>query len=132
MSIKKPDIYDFQKRLRRDAYDRASSIRERFPTLISLVISMTFKNCDCGSVPTPQEHKFSQESKAFFDFECPYIECVSGGFNISEAVSDLVDNNGNEASGEITCQGWQDKERIHKHRCLLRMQYKIIASYKTA
>lgn len=130
MGGKKQDIYDLQKQRRWEARDRASSIREAFPKLNSLTISMTFKNPDWGGDPAPQEHNFSQESKASFDFECPHLECVSGGFNISGAVLELVNNNGKETSGETTCQGWQDKERINKHRCMVKMQFKIIASYK--
>lgn len=131
MGRKKPDIYDLQKQRHWEGRDRSSTIQEKFPTLInSLTISMTFKNPDWGGDPSPQEHNYRQESEAFFDFGCPHVECVSGGFNISSAVSELVDKNGKETSGEITCQGWQDKERINKHRCMLKMQYRIMASYK--
>jgi len=129
MAKKNPDIYERQKRRFREAYNRAPLIRDRFPGLNSLVINMNFKNPDWGGDPSPREQTFNRDSKAFFNFECPHRECVSGGFDISGDVSRLVASGGNETSGTITCQGWQDKERIGKHRCSLEMNYKIIASY---
>lgn len=56
--------------------------------------------------------------------ECPMRECVDGGFNLG------IQRNGSGleigCSGSIVCQGWEDKQRINKHRCLCELHYEII------
>jgi hypothetical protein len=126
---KKLDIYEQQKQRYWEAYDRARFIKDKFPMLASLSIDMAFEEPDWGGNPSPRQESFGPESKAFFEVECPYIECISGGFNLSNAVSKLVNNRLNETSGTIICQGWQDQERVGQHRCLLKMKYKITATY---
>lgn len=129
MGKKKPDIYEQQEQRRWQAYSKAPLMKDKFPTLASLSIDMTFQEPDWGKNPEPRNQSFGPESKAFFDMECPYVECISGGFDLSSAVSKLVDSGDTELPGTITCQGWQDIERIKKHRCLLKMEYKITAIY---
>jgi hypothetical protein len=129
MRKKKPDIYEQQKQRRWEAYSQAPLIKDRFPILASLSMHMTFEEPDWGGNPSPKQETFGPKSKAFFEIECPYYECISGGFNLSSAVIKLVNTRGTESSGTIICQGWQDRERINKHRCLLKMKYKITATY---
>ena len=129
MRKKKPDIHDQRKQRHWQAYSQAPLIKEKFPVLSSLSIDMTFEEPDWGNNPSSRSQGFGPESKAFFDIACPYVECVSDGFRLSGAVSSLVDSGATESSGTISCQGWQDRERINKHRCLLKMNYKITAIY---
>lgn len=126
---KKLDIYEQQKQGYWRAYDRALLIQDKFPMLASLSIDMAFENPDWGSNPSPKQKDFGPEDKAFFEIQCPDGECIKGGFNLSDAVSKLVNGHLEEASGTIICQGWQDRERIGQHRCLLKMKYKITATY---
>jgi hypothetical protein len=126
---KKLDIYEQQKQAYWRAYDRAALIRERFPSLASLSIHMDFENPDWGGNPNPSEQHFGPEDKAFFEVQCPHWECIRGGFNLRDAVLRLVNGRLEETTGAITCQGWQDRERIGQHRCLLKMNYKITAVY---
>jgi len=58
------------------------------------------------------------------------VECIAGGFDLSDAVSDVVVTRRDESSGTILCKGWQDRERLNQHRCFLEMKYKITATYK--
>ncbi|TET46102.1 hypothetical protein E3J62_05305 [candidate division TA06 bacterium] len=129
MRKKKPDIYERQKQQYWEAYDHAPLLKEKFPQLASLVIEMTFQEPDWGSNPSPRQENYGPGSKAFFEMTCPYVECISGGFNLSSAVSKLVASGEIESSGFLTCHGWQDRERVNKHRCLLKMEYKIIGNY---
>ena len=129
MRRKKPDIYERQKQRYWEAYHRAPLLKEEFPQLSSLVIEMAFEEPDWGSNPSPRRERFGPDSRAFFEMTCPHVECISGGFDLSTAVSKLVASGKTESSGFLTCQGWQDRERINKYRCLLKMEYKIIAAY---
>lgn len=130
MSRRKPDIYERQKQIRNQEYWRSHPLREKYPEVTGLVIEMSFKDNDERSNPKPKQVKFSQESKAFFKFDCPCWECVSGGFDFSSAINELVSSRLDKLDGTIACQGWQDKERIGKHRCFLKLIYTISAKYK--
>ncbi|MCS4505625.1 hypothetical protein NYO91_16180 [Arhodomonas aquaeolei] len=126
---KKTNIYEKQEQRFWDDYSRAQLIRDLYPSLDSLFVEMTFNNPDWGGDPSPKTELRKRDSKAFFKVQCPHYECVHGGFDLSNAVAQLVKNADKYSVGEITCQGWQDQERINKHRCLLRMKYKIVATY---
>ena len=129
MGKKKRNIYEQQKWERGIAHDRAPLIERWFPNLSGLVIDMTFKNPDWGKDPRPRQRSYGPEHRAFFEIECTDRECVSGGFDLSKAVSQLVSSGNTESSGTITCMGWQDVERVGQYRCLLEMTYKITATY---
>ncbi len=130
MSRKKPDIYEQEKQRRWEAYHRSPLLKEKYPKVTDLMVKMSFKDYDGGSNPEPRQEKYSPESKAFFKIACPHRECVSGGFDLSSAIDKLVTSRLGKLDGTITCQGWQDKERINKHRCFLELNYAISAKYK--
>ncbi len=129
MPRKKTNIYDIEKQRYWERYNQAISIRDKFPTLKSLDICMDYENPDWGGNPKADQHKYSQESKAFFEIKCPHRECVSGGFNLFSEVCSLIESGHEKATGTITCQGWQDIQRINQHHCFLELNYKIVASY---
>ena len=129
MSRRKPDIYERQKLMRWEAYHRSPFLKEKYPQVAKIVVDMEFKNPDWGDDPEPQKETYYQQSKAFFKINCPHIECISGGFDLSWAVDELVTSKLEKTSGTITCQGWQDKERINKHHCFLELNYTISVHY---
>jgi hypothetical protein len=129
--MKTPDLNEQHKQQRSACRDRASLFREEFPHLASLVIEMSFRP-DWGSPPTPTQRCYGPTSKAFFEIECPDYECVAGGFDLSWPVSEIVNSGDLSSSGSLICQGWQGRERIGKHRCLLTMEYKIGVTYQDA
>ena len=132
MSKKKLDIYEQQKFNRRQARLRAATLKECHPQLAKLTVDMSFRRYSgdpSDHDPDPKQELYAPESKAFFELECPHRECVDGGFDLSSVVSKMVAENETEASGMITCQGWQDESRIGKHKCMLEMNYNITANY---
>lgn len=131
MRKKRYDPYEQQRQRRYDLLSRAPKLKDKYPHLNELNIQMSFKEPDWGDDPEDKVVSFSRESKAFFEIECPHVECINGGFDLATSVSDLVDKGITEASGSITCKGWQDLERINKHRCLLKMNFVIRAKYRT-
>jgi hypothetical protein len=93
---------------------------------------MEFTDTDWENDPSPQQHDFTPAQRAYFDFECPSKECVRGGFDLTSVISTLVSQRGTEAPGSAQCQGWQDRERINKNHCWLKVRYRIIARYEDA
>jgi len=130
MSRRKPDIYERQKQIHNQEYGRSPLLKEQYPEVTDLIVEMSFKKYDnWGSNPEPRQEKYSQESKAFFKIACPHRECVSGGFDFSSAIDELVTSHLDKLDGTMTCQGWQDKERINKNHCFLKLDYTISAKY---
>ncbi len=125
MTKKKPDIYEQEKQMKWDEYHRSPSVKELYSQVDSIEVEMNFNNPDGGGDPVAKKESYSQASKAFFKIDCPHVECVSGGFNLSSAISDLISSEKVRIEGGIVCQGWQDRERINKHRCLHELKYTI-------
>jgi hypothetical protein len=65
--------------------------------------------------------------KIFYAVDCINGTCTDGYIDISTDLYDLVRSNKKEISGVKTCEGWQDRERIGKHKCLAKVSYKITA-----
>lgn len=130
MNRKKPDIYEQQKQRCWDEYHRSPLLKEKYPKVSSISVEMNFKDSDGMGDPKPDKKEFSRESNAFFKIECPYRECVSGGFDFSSDIDKLVTSGLDKLDGSITCQGWQDKERIGRHHCFLKLNYTISVKYE--
>lgn len=111
---------------------RAHTVSEEFPNVKQVHIHVKFQAPSWGSSPEPAEWSYSPSSKAFFEMECPHRECVIGGFDFSSTIRTSVKSKLSSATGEILCQGWQDRERIYKHKCLLKAQYIICVDYDVA
>ena len=127
---KKLDVYEQQREAHWRAEDRARLLKDIFPTVASLAICMTFKYQDSLLTnPATIDKRFAPEDKAFFKVQCPDGECINGGFDLSRVVSKLISARVNETNGTSTCKGWQDRERVGTHRCLLTMNYTIRAVY---
>ena len=123
---KKQSVYQLQTQQRCRERDWARTLKEEHSGVSSIAIDLNFEDIDVWpGNPAPKTLTFKPEQKAHFHMPCPYRECVWGGFNFSEGVREAIKSPSNEATGRVLCQGWQDEERINKHRCLLVANYKV-------
>jgi len=132
MVKRKPDPYELQRQRRADCYRTSAPIAERFPSVQSLMITATFKEPDWGQDPPPRVLDYNDGSKAHFEIECPHRECLDGGFDLSSLVNDMIQKHQSKAVGKVVCQGWQDRERMNKHRCFSELSYSIEVLYRSA
>jgi hypothetical protein len=109
--------------------ESAPAFRDRFPRVVSLVIEMSFKESEWGATSALKRRSYDSTSKAFFEEECLYHDCIDGGFDLSEPVSDLIKSGNQSSSSFLICQGWQDEARLGRHMCLLTMKYTIKVTY---
>lgn len=109
---------------------RNGLIKDRYPNVMSITFQMNYKDPDGLASPSYKEKSFKEDDSAYFNFNCPYRECIKGGHDLNSVVSGILQDNINEYTRNSTCQGWQDRERINKHRCLGELNYKIIVKYK--
>jgi hypothetical protein len=54
---------------------------------------------------------------------------VDGGHDLTGPIDEMIGEHGAECSGTIRCQGWQDRERIGKHRCWCELTYTVKCVY---
>jgi hypothetical protein len=127
---KKPDEFEAHIQRRHQRNQLAERICEDMPNVERIVIDLEFKDSDMTCDPSPESLTFGPESKATFEIGCPFHECIMGGFDFGSAIRACVDATQSESKGEITCDGWQDRERYQKHQCMLKANYTITVEYK--
>lgn len=129
MSKRKPDAADMHTQRRYERQNSAGKIALQFPNVSHITIKITFSDFDAHTNPEPQMLSFSPHSSAFFEIECPFWECVMGGFDLGVEVNNCVASKSTNYNGEKTCSGWQDRERINKHSCRLKAIFEIEVEY---
>ena len=112
---------------------QAGYIKDRYPHVVELIFQFTFRDPDpvWQTVRPPWDEKIIRrpQHSALFKFDCRYEECVGGGFDLSSEVRQMIESGEPECSGVLSCQGWQDRERVGQHHCWLELTYKVTASY---
>ncbi len=125
MSSKKQPPEDSAARRRSERFLRAQSIKETWP----FVSTFTFELKYSGSDKEPRPFHYGPDDKAFFDRPCHYHECFQGGFELTHLVSKMVEDRGEEISGELHCPGWLGEYRPRPIRCDATLKYRITVRY---
>ena len=126
MSNKKTDNGAY---LRHMEFTKAGYIKDRYAQVKSLSFHLTYVDPD-NSYPSCTEIRTRDPShSAHFKLRCPHRECLYGGHDLTDIIHDMLTNRESEQSGSVVCQGWQDRERLYRHRCLLALDYKVSATY---
>ena len=102
---------------------------DRYPKIEAIKFEMNYIDPDLLTAPHSKNYIRYPSQSAYFFFDCPYYECVDGGHDLTSIVEKMNDECIKEQTGRLVCQGWQDKNRINKNRCLCELNYKIIIDY---
>jgi len=115
--------------LKHQEFIRAGYIKDWYPQVKTLTFELNYRDPDGLAQPSSETYTRGPEHSAFLKIQCPYRECINGGYDLTELISDMLNNNKLECHGKVSCQGWQDRNRIGKYRCLCELTYKITATY---
>lgn len=127
---KRPNVYQTLNIRHWEAKQHAMLIRDKFPNILSIEIERTtVPEMHWMGEPETTVERFSPDQRAFFQYPCRFRDCVGGYLNLANEVSDLVLSGGPELRGKAHCDGWQDEQRINKHQCLLKTEYRIAVKY---
>lgn len=108
----------------------AGYIKDRFPKVASIKIERNFVDFDTDEhFSKDPEWNVPLTAYALFEIECPMYECVDGGFNLTDIITKMIKNKLTHKKGSFTCQGWQDQERVGKHKCMTKLLYEINIEY---
>ena len=105
------------------------SIAEAYPEVVSVGIELEYFDSETGKLTNKITHTIPNSAKTYYKISCPCRECVGGGFDISSALSTMLRAKSPSHSGESTCHGWQDQERISKNHCYTKIRYTLSAVY---
>ena len=99
-------------------YSNLPSISTKYPNVASIEIKIRFTDNDDGN-KSEKNITYQPDSKACFQYDCPYRECIDGGYDFKNAIENAMQSTEQQSQEKLLCQGWQDKERINKNKCLL-------------
>src|ERR1017187_8531296 len=96
------------------------SLADKFQKLKSLVVNLA--HYDSKGI-TPNNHfKYVvnlDNAKSVFRFKCPNDECIRGDFDLTKELASAVAKKRTVVTGELSCQGWQNKTTIDTVHCRL-------------
>lgn len=117
----------YQKQQRQIRY---GIMKDRYPNVKSIKFEFDYTDADNLAQPHSMQYVRSPEHSALFEFKCPNHECIDGGHNLTDIVKRIIETRQLECAGKINCQGWSDRERQGKYRCLYELSYKFIVCYE--
>ena len=126
MKKKKDDHSNYLKHLR---VTHAEIIKDVNPNVNKITYEIEYFDGDTNKLISNKIFYKTSDMKALFDFDCLAWECVDGGYDFTSIIKSSLREGLKEVSGSSICNGWQDKERVGKHRCLMKVKYKVIITY---
>jgi len=81
----------------------AGSVATRFPEVASIIMNMTYKQNGAKSIL--RTFHFSPESYAFFVVNCLRQDCVDGGFDLTQVITEMIRSRKADAKGALSCNG---------------------------
>jgi len=97
--------------LKKTAMQAAGLVSERFPSVMSIVLNMTYYQKTSDPVLMKRTVNFVPTNYASFQMECMREECTNGGFDLTPAVTSLIRSRKTSGSGKIVCNGKSDSLR---------------------
>jgi hypothetical protein len=97
--------------LKKSAMQAAGLVSERFPSVSSIVLTMTYFQKTSDPVLMKRTVNFIPTNYASFHMECMREECTNGGFDLTPVVASVIKNRKTSVTGKIVCNGKSDSLR---------------------
>jgi hypothetical protein len=108
----------------------SESLAVKFKKLKALTVELSYFNGDAANRGSQIKYKVNLENaRSVFRFNCPNNECVRGDFDLSEELARAVAGRRKLVSGELTCQGWRNRNTVDTVRCQTILRYKFTLEY---
>ena len=106
------------------------SLADKFRKLKSLIVKLGYYN-PRGLAPNSQLNYVVnlENAKSVFRFRCPNEECIRGDFDLTKELAGAVAQKRTTVTGEMSCQGWQNKAAIDAVHCHNILRYKLKLAY---
>ena len=106
------------------------SLADKFRKLKSLIVNLGYYNPK-GLAPNSQLNYVVnlENAKSVFRFRCPNEECIRGDFDLTKELASAVAKKRTTVTGEMSCQGWQNKAAIDTVHCHNILRYELKLAY---
>ena len=107
------------------------SLADKFQKLKSLVVNL--KYYDSKGVAQNGQFTYTVNldgAKSVFRFRCPNDECIRGDFDLTKELASAVAKRRTSVTGELSCQGWQNKTTIDTVHCHNILRYELKLAYR--
>ena len=105
-------------------------MQSAFPAVRHLAINLTIRPPYNNEMEaTLNNRSFGPNAVASFFFRCKNVECRNGGFDLSDAIEDAIDNKKSSIAGRRICQGVAGGSQFEDHRCHYELNFKTNISY---
>lgn len=108
---------------------KAPTIGELFPQVRHIAVNLVIRAPHNEIEPTMNGRSFGPNALAFFKFRCKNVECVEGGYDLTDVIELAVAQGKSDITGRDVCQGFEGRNRIHDVRCHYELNYKIHIAY---
>jgi hypothetical protein len=109
--------------------EAAGTLATAYPRAEFVRIHLQFIATDRPS-PSPRTHALYASAQAYFEFACPHGDC-DASIDLNDASHALLRNNDTEASGTLYCPGTRTGDGVVRPRCNQRVDYWIVARYRS-
>jgi hypothetical protein len=107
-----------------------NSIRKDYPEVSSIHSRYNFYDSEADKLTSSiEERELNLDHVSHFQVSCICWECVNGGYDLNRIVHTAIKDRLSNITGTLRCQGWQDKQRINKHRCYTKLEYFFTFTY---
>jgi hypothetical protein len=106
------------------------SLADKFRKLKSLIVNVA--HYDQKGVAQNSQLNYVvnlDNAKSVFRFRCPNDECIRGDFDLTKELASAVAKKRTTVSGELSCQGWQNKAKIDTVHCHNVLRYELKLAY---
>ena len=104
----------------------SATLAETFQEMKSLTVDLA-QFGPLGQTKT-SEMKYTvnlAHAKSLFRIDCSNAECVAGDFDLSRELAKAIHARQENATGEVTCNGWHSKLEIDRVHCNHILRYKL-------
>jgi hypothetical protein len=106
--MKKKQDYFEKKELNKQKKLDAGVVSSLFPNVVSIAVLITYYKKLSNSVLMVRTVNFFPTSYAYFHMECIMKECVNGGFELTQAIKNLIKKHKISGKGKMVCNGKND------------------------
>ena len=93
-------------------------------------MELAYFNGDGASRSSQIKYKVNLENaRSVFRFNCPNNECVRGDFDLSDGTRRSGTGRCKLVKGELTCQGWRNRNTMDTVHCQNILRYKLTLEY---
>lgn len=111
--------------------EASATLALSYPQLKGLTVELTYFDREIISWGQGVKYRANLEhARSVMRFHCPSAQCIGGGFDISEALADAVNEQKTKLTGESRCKGHRRLATGESAQCEATLHFKLVAAYQ--